>query len=1490
MEKFKRYLSLIMTFFILLTSIPVFATEQDEKPNDIKNHWAEKQIKWSYDKGYLSGYPDGSFKPQDNMTNAEYISLIIRILNGNKEIRIDDSNKQMWYSKFIAKAIEIGAINKVENFEPGNNVTRDEALRLLAFAYSVKGDVNMLDKFTDKDQVINKEAIAGLLEKSVVSGYPDDTLKPNNPITRAEIASIVYRGEEVAKLTKIDIDKKDDFNIKAIQAKESDRTNKSYSWNYFYNKDNRDDYKQPEENITPDNKTDEKDALLQKLSALLSKEPEVKDSSNYKNADQDKKTAYDSAIDEGKKITKDNTLEEIKEAIKNIEDSQKALRPKSANIKEEATSVINESKKDDKEVDTEEDLDRKLKESRIQVDNLDGDYSIIALEKNLTVKGRVIGNEDVVEVGATIVTVDKETQLDGENIKLNGKEFTIDFSNLKPGSNKVNIYAYLADGTLVEKVIFIETITKELTSNKEAIFIEDSDDANEETLNDITVFNSKSDSDVKYIGVLNGTKTSDSISKTNIDKKPVLFIRVGTYVARQLDSVVTEDNVRSDIDESRSDEFLPNTTYYKTSSVEFEDLIEEDEINLFFSGFDNSYEPEMIFNENLSEELEKFVKDNNLDILEDIDEETNEETNDSPTPLINDELSNENNTILNDSMEDSLFVNGFSMSDEIIPAALATSNKSAEYASRISVSGKPSGRTITLPALFSSKGIIAKGQVENLNKYTWMSLHGGVAKGTNISTLKKDEADKFAKSMIDDLWNMFFEDQTISKNASCEGAIRSSVGVNADIPLIDKDNKNAKANLTCDAIYNAIIQSSIKMNMQYSKKGLEIFDLISSFKATNESDINIELNADANLSAILKEFVVNKDKAVKKNKKVSNKYTLLNKTNSDNHKFYFASVIVSPMNTTNARVVFSDGRSVKVSDLIALTFDLYFTSEGKLKIEFNDKRKSTASLNGRVALFNNNLENETVKKIKNKKDKSKIINTSVSNYKVYYSFTDFSDYKSYTSLKGRLDLNNKLAVELSPRIVGKRFLYLDTGLKDDFVAEGEVFYYKESKNNKKTFEDSGVSGKITNTISCFLNLNLENFKIKGKNSFKLINPITIHEFKKEIEKKNPPITFLFDKKTQTLNGCAVDHKYKSKTIVVPEKIDGVPVKHIGDDVFKNNKNIKKIKRKSNNNKKVMYSSNSINTLAHSQFSTLLFSNNQLDYSGEDSQIVYLPDTIESIGKNAFSNCDIDEFDLPISLIKIDEAAFAYNKLKSLTLPTSLKEIGKAAFFENELTQVELNNSIENIGDFAFYNNNIEKINFPDSIKEIGELAFYQNNIKEVKIPKSLLIIKHGVFGKNKIEKVNIGNSIIEIEDGAFSNNNLKRVSIPNSVVKLGKMVFSENQLSDVEYPDSLDYIPEMVFYKNQLTHFNINNNIKIIGMSSFDSNKLTNLTIPNSVEKIGKGAFAHNQLVNLILPKKSIEYGQDAFRDNKLTRVEITGYRYDPLTIFDANVEVIKLP
>lgn len=204
--KFKKLVVASVLSGLMMTSMPIYAAKTTTK--DVANNfWAKKQITWTYSKNYLSGYPDGTFRPQENMTNAEFISLVIRILGNDTKLDVNKTNEKMWYSKFLTKAEELGLISSAANIEPNAKITRDEAFRLLAFAYSVKGNIATLDQFTDKDLVKNKEAAAGLLEKKVVSGYPDKTLRPNNLITRAEVSNLVYIGEEVAKLRKIDVNK-----------------------------------------------------------------------------------------------------------------------------------------------------------------------------------------------------------------------------------------------------------------------------------------------------------------------------------------------------------------------------------------------------------------------------------------------------------------------------------------------------------------------------------------------------------------------------------------------------------------------------------------------------------------------------------------------------------------------------------------------------------------------------------------------------------------------------------------------------------------------------------------------------------------------------------------------------------------------------------------------------------------------------------------------------------------------------------------------------------------------------------------------------------------------------------------------------------------------------------------------------------------------------------------------------------------------------------
>lgn len=277
--KFKKVVITSLLSGVMMTSMPIYAANTDTK--DVANDfWAKKQISWTYDKNYLSGYPDGTFKPQENMTNAEFISLVIRILSNDTKLDVNKANEKMWYSKFLNKAEELGIISSAANIDPNAKITRDEAFRLLAFAYSVKGNIATLDEFTDKDLVKNKEAVAGLLEKKVVTGYPDKTLRPNNLITRAEVSNLVYIGEEVARLSKIDINKPVEktktteekpkanvsrYSIPVKEAKKSSSSSRNYFNNYFWHpseeksdeKPSKDkpskDNNKPEDNPSKDN-------------------------------------------------------------------------------------------------------------------------------------------------------------------------------------------------------------------------------------------------------------------------------------------------------------------------------------------------------------------------------------------------------------------------------------------------------------------------------------------------------------------------------------------------------------------------------------------------------------------------------------------------------------------------------------------------------------------------------------------------------------------------------------------------------------------------------------------------------------------------------------------------------------------------------------------------------------------------------------------------------------------------------------------------------------------------------------------------------------------------------------------------------------------------------------------------------------------------------------------------------------------------------------
>ncbi len=100
----KKLLSITLTLVIILSTMCVssFATKENLF-NDISEHWAEEQIKRIADKGIISGYPDGTFKPDAPITRAEFakIASVAFDLQEKSALTYDDVKPDDWYYSYL---------------------------------------------------------------------------------------------------------------------------------------------------------------------------------------------------------------------------------------------------------------------------------------------------------------------------------------------------------------------------------------------------------------------------------------------------------------------------------------------------------------------------------------------------------------------------------------------------------------------------------------------------------------------------------------------------------------------------------------------------------------------------------------------------------------------------------------------------------------------------------------------------------------------------------------------------------------------------------------------------------------------------------------------------------------------------------------------------------------------------------------------------------------------------------------------------------------------------------------------------------------------------------------------------------------------------------------------------------------------------------------------------------------------------------------------
>lgn len=178
----------------------------------MQGHWAAEAVGRLAEAGIISGYPDGTFGPDRQITRAEVTAIMVKLLGlePGKESELkfkDNAAIPAWAKGAVAAAVKEGIIKGYPQpdgsltFGAGRQLSRAEMAAMAAGVLEKKlGSLAPAElKFTDAAAIPAwaKSRVGIAVAKGIVSGYPDGTFKAANKITRAETAVIVLRLLEV---------------------------------------------------------------------------------------------------------------------------------------------------------------------------------------------------------------------------------------------------------------------------------------------------------------------------------------------------------------------------------------------------------------------------------------------------------------------------------------------------------------------------------------------------------------------------------------------------------------------------------------------------------------------------------------------------------------------------------------------------------------------------------------------------------------------------------------------------------------------------------------------------------------------------------------------------------------------------------------------------------------------------------------------------------------------------------------------------------------------------------------------------------------------------------------------------------------------------------------------------------------------------------------------------------------------------------------------
>ena len=189
-----KLLPLALTAAMIVPSVPAMAA-----PSDIAGHWAESVITQWQSKGLIQGYEDGTFKPGNTITRAEFVTLMNNAKGFWSEgsINFSDVKNGSWFYSAVARAVAAGYVKGYSDgsFKPGNTITRAEAAVMIANAARLSANEAGAYRFTDVGSIPAwaRGSVGAVVAAGYMTGYPDGSFYANASISRAEAVSSLNR-------------------------------------------------------------------------------------------------------------------------------------------------------------------------------------------------------------------------------------------------------------------------------------------------------------------------------------------------------------------------------------------------------------------------------------------------------------------------------------------------------------------------------------------------------------------------------------------------------------------------------------------------------------------------------------------------------------------------------------------------------------------------------------------------------------------------------------------------------------------------------------------------------------------------------------------------------------------------------------------------------------------------------------------------------------------------------------------------------------------------------------------------------------------------------------------------------------------------------------------------------------------------------------------------------------------------------------------------